>query len=133
MDEAQIAENLKANIPKEEAPKLSQVETIRQDISEGVSTPDNLDDMTAYRITTMLGEEYSPSDGTAKSQAEYIYTKIGDMIGSTDYYEITSKIREVLRIAGLQYTDNKLYKLYQWIKLENMRRNIDVEMENLNG
>jgi hypothetical protein len=128
MDEALISEQLKANIPRESTVVAPVASAPTQDISEGISTPNAVDEITMYKLLDLMGVDMKEADTQSKSQAEYIYMKIAEIIGSTDYMVIANKIREYERILGIQYAQDKLFRLYKWIKLDGMRKSIEQEM-----
>ena len=129
MNEEDIVNQLKENLP--EPYKTDVVPGPTPDTTNGQATSDapyKLDELSQYKLHDYFGAHYRETDETSRSQIEYIYETIGRNIGSADYLVILNKIREVERIAGISHSENRIYRLYQWLKLDNVRRRAEGEM-----
>jgi len=126
--EEQIAENLRQNIPQP-------TETTVADpvVSDPVETDAEfrLDDITSYKLSQHFGEQWTPTDVTANRQLNYIYEHIANRIGTSEYPFVVAKVNELSRMLGFSHTDNARYRLYQWLKLDQNRSRIELEMNNV--
>lgn len=129
MEESAIAEKQKQNIPQpiEAAPAIISVPELTGFGNAAI----DLDEMTQYKLHDLFDAKYEANDETSRQQLQYIYKTVSEMTDGEDYPIIASKIRELMRVAGIAHSDRKLYKLYQWLKLSNVMRSTEVEMENL--
>lgn len=89
----------------------------------------DLDEMTQYKLHDLFGAKYDPNDNETKQRLQYIYEIASDGLESKDYVIVASKIREIMRVAGLAHSDQKLYKLYQFMRLSNVMKKTSQEME----
>ena len=126
MDEKTIVENLRANIPQraEFTPAAPTPINTDQDHS---SVDTQLDDITQYKLHDFFGEKYRPADEISRQQVEYIYEHVAKMLDEPEYSLVVAKIRDLERIIGTTNSSQRVYKLYQWLKLDSMRRNIERE------
>lgn len=132
MTEAEIAAQLKQKVaPAEEftpAPKAP------QDTSYGQATEAQgfeLDEITQYKLHDLFGERYKPTDEVNRQRLSYIYEEVSKMVERPEYGYVAAKINDLQRMIGINQSDNRLYRLYQWLKLNNVRRNLDEEMASL--
>lgn len=129
MDEQQIQDRLRQNIPQPNDPQTPTEETIDSSVGQAIVGAEyHLDDMTQYKLHDFFGVRYKPSDEITKQQAEYIFKSISESIGETDYSLVVSRARDIERMIGTQNRSDRMYRLYQWLKLDSMRRNIDRQM-----
>lgn len=102
------------------------------DITYGQAASDpidfKLDEITQYKLQDYFGEQYKDSDEVKRQQTEYIYSEISQIIDNADYGFVLAKIRDLERIIGLTNADNRLYRLYQWLKLDKTRRSVEAEL-----
>lgn len=130
MNEEEIAAALRSNIPSE-YPYEPQIieETIDTTNGQATTAIDfRFDELIRYKMNDYFGDRYKPNDEVAKQQSEYIYKAVSELIGDTDYGFVIAKIRDLERIIGTAHTENRRYRLYQWLKLDHMRRSIDAQM-----
>lgn len=127
MDETEIAQKLRA---KTTQPVHNEAEPVVSDPHE-VPVKYELDEITQYKLHQHFGENYREGDETARQQLQYIYEHIADRIGSKEYPFVVAKINELRRMLGLNYDNNSRYKLYQWLKLDQKRTKIEMEMNNI--
>lgn len=125
--EAQIAENLKQNIPTQTTTVADPV------VSDPVETSVelSLDEITQYKLSQHLGEDFRPDDKEVNQQLSYIYQNISEAIGTQEYPLVVAKMNELMRILGLANAQNPRFKLYQWLKLDQKRSKIEMEMSNV--
>lgn len=132
MDEQQIVNSLKQNLPpayEPTAPVQATLQPVGQ--AEKAMPVETVDEMTIYKIHEFFGEKYRNTDETTNQQAKYIYEKVSEISGETDYNFIIEKVRELERIIGTANSDRRMYKLYQWLKLDSMRRSVEAQQNAL--
>lgn len=133
MNEQQIQEQLRQNIPETEhfvAPTPQPVVPSSDRPSESVSI--ELDELATFKLHDLFGKTYHSNDAETKQQLNYIYSNISEMVGSTEYGFVANKIRELESMLGIT-EQNRVARLYKWLKLNSMSRNIDYEMRSLNN
>lgn len=133
MTEEEIAEQLKQNIEHSgDTPQdPAQSKPVEIDTSNGQATiapTYELDEITQYKLHDYFGEQYKPHDETARQQLQYIYEEVAKMVEDKEYGFVLAKIRDLEQVLGVSTAENRRYRLYQWLRLNNMRRNIDAEM-----
>jgi len=138
MTEEQIAAQLKQNITPEPTtedviPGIQPEQGDPDAPSAQSATGYKLDDMFQYKLHDYFGTQYRQTDEISKQQVDFIYEKAAKMIGSTEYSLVLSKIRDLETILGTSNSQNRIYKLYQWLKLDSIRQNIDRQMEAIRG
>lgn len=131
MDEASIAEQQKQNIPKPEEHTPAPITA--PELTGFGTAAISLDEMTQYKLHDVFGEQYRPNDEVNRQRLQYIYEKVSQDMPEKDYAYVAAKIRETMRIAGITHSDNRIYKTYQWLKLNNIIRQTSAEMESLRG
>ena len=128
-DETEIANRLKQNIPQVVERTVPTAPILDTTNGQATIAPDYpLDEMTQYKLHDYFGEEYREGDEVKRQQAQYIFEEIAKRIETSEYGFVISKVREIERLIGTSYDGNRLYKMYQWLKLDKVRRNIDAEM-----
>jgi hypothetical protein len=129
MNETEIVERLKQNVTPPPDTTLAPVAVPEPTNGQAVIAPTfELDELTQYKLHDYFGETYRDTDEEKRQQAQYIYKHVSELIDNRDYGFVLAKIRDMERIIGLNGAENRLYKLYQWLKLDNTRRSIDAEM-----
>lgn len=129
MDESQIAAQLKQNLPQPYQTDIApQPEPDTTNGQATVATDYPLDEIVQYKLHDYFGETYKPNDETKRQQLSYIYEEVSGMLEDKEYGFVVARIRELERMIGTANSDNRLYRLYQWLKLNNVRRNIDAQM-----
>lgn len=131
MNEEQIASNLKQSIQIAEEFSAPEPRDKPVDTNTGQATisPDYpLDEMVQYKLHDYFGQTYRPHDEVSKQQVAYIYQDVAKMINNNEYGFVIAKIRDLEQIIGSFNSETRIYKLYQWLKLNNIRKNIDMEM-----
>lgn len=89
----------------------------------------DLDEMTQYKLHDLFGARYDPNDNETRQRLQYIYGIASDGLETKDYVTVASKIRDTMRVAGITHSDQKLYKLYQFMRLSNVMKKTSQEME----
>lgn len=92
-----------------------------------------LDEMIQYKLQDYFGETYKDTDTIKRQQVEYIFKQVSAQLGTTDYGQVVAQCSNLERMIGLNGAPDRLYRLYQWLKLDNTRRSIDAEMGALSG
>lgn len=134
MDESSIAEKLRGNLPQPYKTDLAPVAEVGAINGQATTATDyQLDEITQYKLHDYFGDPYKANDEVSRQQIMYIYEQVADMLPEKEYGFVVAKIRELERIIGTANSEDRRYKLYQWLKLNNVRRNIDAEMSALNG
>lgn len=134
MSEQDIQEQLKHNIPEPEPynpPPPVPVDTSNGQATSAVGI--DLDEITQFKLHDLFGEQYRPNDEITRQQLSYIYQEISGMVEQQEYGYIAAKIKDIQRVVGIAQSDNRIYRLYQWLKLNNVRKNIEGEMWSLSG
>ena len=129
MDEEAIAERLKQNIPKVVEPTL--VPQAPPDTTNGQATTADtydLDEMTQYKLHDLFGVQYKPNDEVSNQQVSYIYQEVAKRVPEPEYGFVVAKIRELERMIGTSNDGNRIYRLYQWLKLDTVRRETEAQM-----
>ena len=131
MDEQLLQEKLKQNIPTadEFTPAIQPVQTEFPNGSDVANDVESMTEMMQYKLSDFFGETYRPNDEIKKQQMKYIYEKVLGMVESPEYGFIVEKLNVIVRILGLTNSEQKVYKVYQWLKLDSMKKNIDKQME----
>ena len=130
MNESEIAaalrDNIQTGLPYEPIIAEQPVDTTQGQATTAIDY--KLDELVRYRMSDYFGDKYRPNDEVSKQQSEYIYKAVSDMIGESDYGFVIAKIRDLERIIGTAHTEDRRYRLYQWLKLDGIRRSIDAQM-----
>ena len=127
MDETTIATQLKQSITSPPSTVLGTVAKVVEPQS-GVPVIYPLDELVQYKLHDYFGEQYRSNDDIAKTQIQFIYDNVSKMVDNPEYGFVLAKIRDLESILGFGNGDNRIYKLYQWLRLEGVRKNIDAEM-----
>lgn len=130
MDEAQIVNTLKQNLPQPSEPT-----TAPPVVGDPTEAPINieLDEVSLYKLHQHFAEDYRPGDQDSNQQISYIYNAIAQQLGTSDYPFVVAKINELQRMLGFRNTENARFKLYQWLKLDQKRSRIELEQGALYG
>lgn len=130
--EEEIQERLKQNVPgpyeTDIAPKPA-VDTTTGQATVGPAY--ELDELTMYKVHDFFGQRYKDTDETAKGHARYVYEEVAKLIGTTEYSAVISKIIDLEGLIGTSHSENRMYKLYEWLRLDNIRKNTETQMQNL--
>lgn len=129
MDETHIAAQQAQNIPQPTEP--TPIAISEPELTGFGTAAIELDEMTQYKLHDIFEAKYDANDQESRQQLQYIYESVSDMVDTKDYSFVAAKMREIMRIAGISHSDNKLYKLYQWLKLSNVSKRTSAEMEAL--
>lgn len=136
MDETQLAARLKDSIPADsvyQAPIPAEPEQNTNNGQATIAPSYALDEITQYKLHDLFGAQYDTKDEVARQQLNYIYEQVAGMLPEKEYGFVAAKIVDLQRIIGIASSDDRIYRLYQWLKLNNVRRNLDAEMESLQG
>lgn len=90
-----------------------------------------LDDLTKFKLHEYFGQKFKTYDTDTIQRVEYIYKTAAEIAGSSEYGQIISTIRSMEQMLGSYNSDNRLYKMYEWMRLDNARRRISTEMRAL--
>lgn len=132
--EDQIVQKLKQNIPEPYKTDLAPVTDVPANNGQAEIAPAyELDEMVQYKLHDLFGTQYRPTDEVSKQRVQYIYETVSKTLEDPQYGFVAAKIREIERIAGITNSDDRIYRMYQWLKLENIRRTTESEMEALRG
>lgn len=132
MDEATVAAQLRQNLPQQDeitpAPPTPQPSAAVDEGTNAQPTDYRLDEMTLYKIHEYFGEHYRDTDEISKQQAEYIYKYAAKLVDNPEYGYVLAKVREIERLIGATHSERRMFRVYQWIKLDSMRKNIESAM-----
>ena len=132
MDEQQIQEQLRQKV--EPAQEFTPAPKPEVDTSQGQAQPAqqfDLDEITQYKLHDLFGEQYRPHDEVARQRLSFIYERVSAMVDNQEYGYVAAKINELQRMIGISQSDNRLYKLYQWLRLDSVRKGVDAEMASI--
>lgn len=128
MNESEIAKQQAQNIPQPEPTTLAPVEPPKTDYTDK-PTEYEIPELSIYKLMDSLGEQYTQKDTEGIEYANNIYKMTAEMIGSNDYLDVSDKVREITRVIGAQDAPNKMFRIYQWLRLEGQRKRIEREQE----
>lgn len=134
MDEQTIRENLKQNIPQSQEITPTASVSTTPDSHPGQATTSaliDLDEITQYKLHDLFGEPYRANDEVKRQQLQYIYGKVSSMAQTTEYGFVVAKIRSLEQLIGITQDERKMQKMYQWLKLDSIRKNVDLQMESI--
>ena len=134
MNETEIAQRLQASIPADSVYTPPPVSNPEEPISPNEARDQSayeLDEVVQYKLHDLFGAQYNAKDETTRQQLSYIYEQIANMLPEKEYGFIAAKINEMQRIIGIAHSDDRIYRMYQWLRLNNVRRNLDAEMSSL--
>lgn len=132
MDETAIATQQAAKIPQPSEPTVqTPTATTSPELTGYGNATIDLDEITQYKLHDLFDAKYEANDNVSRQQLQYIYENVSKALDNPDYPIVASKIRELMRIAGIAHSDRKMYKLYEWLKLSNTMKKTSIEMDNL--
>jgi hypothetical protein len=132
MDENAIAQQVSQNIPAIETVVAAPPDV--PDRPDGVTVlPAELDELTMFKFHDYFGERWSSTNEDNKERIQFIFDKLSEQIGERDYLKVMSRVSEIEQLIGTSHSDNRIYKLYQWLGLDNIRRNTEKAMRLING
>lgn len=130
--EEEIATRLRNSMPTGVVPEDPIVEVVPGDRLDTQPTYP-LDETTEYKLHGYFGEEYSLRNETNRAQLLYIYEEVSKEVGTKDYGYVIAKIRDLEQIMGTFNGERRMYKLYEWLKLNNVRKSAETQMGALRG
>lgn len=134
MDESNIVAELAKNAPKPEPSEPAKTpEPPKADYTAKSAGNYEVPELTIYKVMDALGEQYKEGDTEGIDYAKNIYKMTADMIGSYEYLDVAEKIREISRLIGANNSQNQLFRVYQWLRLEGQRKKIEREQEIISG
>lgn len=132
MDEQQIADNLKQNLPQPYKTDIAPSDTSEAITGQAdASPPLELDELTMYKVHDFFGQQYKDTNESAKQQAKFVYEEVAKQIGTTDYPAVISKIIDLEGLIGTRNSDNRMYRLYEWLRLDTIRRSTENQMQSI--
>lgn len=132
--ESEIAERVKQNIPQPAQAVPAPKQPIDTQFGRATTAVTmDFDELTLYKLHNFFGQTYAASDLDNVKRIKYIYGRIAEDIGNPDYPHVISKAADLMRKAGIANSDNRIYRLYQYLKLDNVKRGIETEMSALGG
>jgi hypothetical protein len=129
MSEDQIAAQLKQNIPAPPDPTLPSPIPISTD-EQSSNISDQLEDFMLFKVANLLEARYLPQDLEQNNKLKFIYSQASELSGSNELEVITATIKDLLVREGISHAEDRLRKLYLWMKLNQewlkvMRENKD--------
>lgn len=132
MDEAQIAERLKQNIPQEQPATEQPAPDPVADTGYVNDMP--FDELTKYKLfETFMIQQPQWNSPEVNKKIELIYNWASGVSQSDDYLAIQSFLRTVEMQIGYGGLQSKLDKFYHYAKLDMQRRRIEQEMQYANS
>ena len=133
MNEEAIVARLRENVPPPAGTQPAPSEPVPTGEPSGATGGVALDDMMQYKLHEYFGQEYRSADEHTKQRTEFIYKTIAERIGTSDYSYVVANIRNLEQVIGIAHADNRLYKMYEWLRLDGVRRKVSMEMEAVTG
>lgn len=131
MNEEALAARLRENLPSQPEEETTKVDEKKPEVTEDTLLSTKIDDITQLKIHEYFGQKYRTSDEESKQRTSYIFETVAKDIGTIEYSKVISRIHEIEQFVGTTRSDNRLYKLYEWLKLDNTRRRASMEMDAL--
>jgi hypothetical protein len=133
MNEETIAAQLRESVamPPEVVPRAA--EPVPYTEPSASTAEMKLDDVMQYKLHEYFGEQYRSADEQNKQRIDFIYKSVSERIGTSEYGYVVAQIRNLEQMIGVARADNRLYKMYEWLRLDGSRRKIDAEMEAITG
>ena len=128
MQEQQIADKLKQNLPPPPAPVAPTIAPVNTEEPSANIPNLELDEITLYKLNDFFGIRYSPYENETNNRINFIYETIAEQIGTRDYGFIVQEIARYQQMLGANYADDRLFKVYKWMKLDSMRKSTEAEM-----
>ena len=130
MDEQAIAEKQKANIPTQDpAPQPTEQPELVNTDQQTMQTDAPLEPLAGYKLADVLRIQYEPNDTEQAERLEYIYKEAAQLSGSAEYIDVAKHIRSLVEMLGAQSSQDPLYTVYQWMKLDSTRKKVEQEMQ----
>lgn len=128
--EEAIAARLRENIPRPVEPSSEPEKPTQPDAkpTAELAVPIELDEMSMYKLHEFFGESYRTTDEQNKKRAKYVYEIVANEIGTAEYGYVVAKISSIEQMIGTAHGPDRLYKVYQWLRLNSARLNIEAEM-----
>lgn len=128
--EEQTVASLRESVPSPDEPQTKpETPTPPEGTPASATAGVQLDDVMHYKLFEYFGQQYRSTDEQGKERIGFIYNSIAQQIGTTDYSFVVTQIRNIEQMLGTGHADNRIYRVYEWIRLNGIRRKIDMEME----
>jgi hypothetical protein len=128
MDETAIAAQVRQNVPVTKAPEPSVPTPDVPEPQYDNILPTELDDLTLYKASDYFGVNFKPSDTVTKQRIQSIYDYVSSQLGTRDYLDVMSRVSDLEQMIGSKHTENRIYRLYQWVGLDRIRQNAEKAM-----
>ena len=134
MNETEIQAQLKQRMVQPEPSILAPQQEPDTTVGQATIAPAyELDEMLQFKLHDLFGAQYESNDEVTRQQLTFIYQEISSMIPEQEYGFIAAKINDLMRIIGISHSENKIYRLYQWLRLNKVRLSTEAEMGALSG
>jgi len=125
VDEKDIAARLQGNIPKPAEPTAPEPPKPATD-EQSSMVQNAVSELTLLKLGTELGVVYH--DTRATEQLKFIHEQMVGVSADTSYESILETVKDYLTRLGLRFNEERLGKLYMWLKLNQERMAIEREM-----
>jgi len=126
--EDKIVAQLRENIPKPQEPVAPEAPKPAVD-EQSSMVQDAVSELTLLKLGTELGVVYP--DTRTTEQLKFIHEQMVSVSSDTSYESILETVRDYLTRLGLRFNEERLGKLYLWLKLNQERMAIEREMANV--
>ena len=135
-NEKQIAQKLEATINTPEPTQVENIETTTEPQPiEAFSNNLPLDNMVAkYQVMELLNIPHTQMQSAETvDHIEYLMRWALENSPSNDISDILETISRQSRTMGIQFSQDRLERLYRYAKLSNQRKALEIQMRSLNG
>lgn len=130
MDEQQIAASLRENIPRPEEPIAPPAPQPAVD-EQSSMVSDAVNELALLKLSNELG--VVRPDTTANERLKFIHEQLVAVSPDTSYEGILSTLKDYLTRLGLNFHEDRMMRLYLWLKLNQESIAIQREMANVVG
>lgn len=123
--EAQIAEQLKQNIPKQDSAPAPAQDT--PDLSTQGYTADLGDVPEIYKMYDFFGIETNYRTSENERKIQEIYRWSADLAQSTDYLTVIKTIMDYEQAMGNSAFGSRLERMYQYVKLDQQIKKLKLQ------
>lgn len=114
MDEQQIVEQLRQNIPQAPEPSAPAAETPTVD-EQSSFVLDNGTELGLLKLGSELGLTHA--DDAATERLKFIYKQMAALAGSDKLDSVLALVSDTLTRLGLRFKEDRFMQLYLWLKV----------------
>lgn len=90
-----------------------------------------LDSLTTYKLYDHFKVAPEHRDGNTAAKLGFMWNWAQKQAGSDDYFETAAVLRRLESSLGLQFKEDKLERIYRYIRLQQTQQAIDQEMTDI--